>query len=85
MTKTEKLKKILETLDWDLDMQALANGPVTATTIANFIDQEWEGYGDDVLTHLTAAGIDFATLTPAQDWERICNLVEQLYWEKAAA
>lgn len=87
MTKAAALRKILTTLDWNEDLGAPENGPVTAQTIADF-DTEYDWgtgtYGEAVIVHLEAAGVDIAGLGPA-DQGRVAGLVEAMYWEQVAA
>lgn len=56
-TKAAKLRTILHILDWNEDLQALENGPVTAQAIRDF-DSEYDwgsvSYGDAVIAWVEA-------------------------------
>lgn len=86
MTKTEKLRIIAEIMDWNEDLQACENGPVTAQAVADF-DSEYDwgsvSYGDAVIAYLEAQGVDLATAT-VKDQARVCRLVEGMYWTAIA-
>lgn len=86
-TKNQKLRTIAEIMDWNEDLQACENGPVTAQTIADFdAEYDWGSrtYGEAVIAHIEAAGVDLTAVTNA-DQDLICGLVEEMYWAGIAA
>lgn len=76
MTKTAKLAKILEALDWNDDLQALENGPVTAQAIRDFdAECDWgtdETHGERLIARLEAEGVN---LTDRERVGHFTNLV----------
>jgi hypothetical protein len=87
MTKSAKLRTILHILDWNEDLQACENGPVTAQAVADF-DSEYDwgtvSYGDAVIAWVEAAGMDLSTVSVAdQGW--LAGLVEGMYFTEGAA
>ncbi len=65
MERTETLRKLAETLDYDPETGTLENGPVTAQDIAD-LEEELDGRVDQLLARL--GEWDMAT-----DYQRVCD------------